>query len=502
MKLSLAPAWSLLAGNKADLEAVYRELMFEDKQVKSELARFRKSCRWKEREQDLPAEYWTEKARREAELKAAIDVYATRWAGDDLAVPTGFAQRLSAFAEIEDLRPTDQNRRHHRAREVTLRNPQIEGLAAMQGSRFHNGLIRIATGVGKSTLAQEYIGQNGRRAVFAVPSEPILNQMVARFEDAFGKREVGWYYGGGKRHGYVTVATYQSINAADPSEFDDYDIVIGDECHHVGADTFYEAMMNRIRNATYRFGLSADEERSDGGTILVEAAIGPCIYEYPAWLAIEQNYLARPMFVTYNVTSTGGTYKEWKTKGTKRECVGTKDAKPYAGTDSGIAYKNWVLGNDRLNEFVTQAAREMAASGQSILILVDEKEHGEKICAGLGEEFVDYGFCVGGGKNNETLLKAFNKRVLKILVATTTLSEGADTIPVDVLFNFLGGIRPKQAVGRALRNEVVDGVIRKPTSTVVDFNFPDSDPLSRHYEMRAEVYRSYRCGDPIVMGSI
>jgi superfamily II DNA or RNA helicase len=364
------------------------------------------------------------------------------------------------------------------------------------------GDFTVTHNCGKTAVVQEFVREIGKRSIFLVPSKPILDQTVRRFQDAFGKNQVGWYSGDGKKHSYITVATYQSVNLASPEEFDDYSVAMFDECHHVGAETFFHASMNQVRNATHKFGFSADEERSDGGTILVEAAVGPCIYDYPAWQAIDDGFLARPTFITYRVENTGGKFKHWKTTGKTRELVGEKDAEPYQGPDAGISYKNWILGNDQLATFVTGMAKSLAAAGSSSLILVDELEHGEKLCALLGEEFVDYGFCVGGGKNNETLLKAFNKRVLKILVATTTLSEGADTIPVDALFNLLGGMRPKQAAGRALRNETVDGVALKPTSLVIDFDCVNSPALTRHYEARADIYREYRCGEPTVAGSL
>jgi superfamily II DNA or RNA helicase len=505
MNLELGPAWSTLTGDPSKLQKVYETLMFRDKQAESDLTRFRKNCFFKEKLGATFPGYLEWKMKEETRLKSLLDVYATRWENGRLMVPTGFAHRLaSEGCQITDLRNFDQNRRHHRAADsdFVLRKPQREALAAMNASTLQNGLLRIATGAGKTAILQEFFRHIGKRSLFLVPSKPILDQTVRRFIDAFGKNQVGWFSGEGKRHGYITVATYQSVNLSEPSEFDDYAVLAMDESHHVGADTFFHAAMNQVRNATHRFALSADEVRADGGTLLVEAACGPAIYDYPAWRAIDDGYLARPTFATYLVHSTGGKFKHWKTRGKVRELLGEKEAEEYQGPDAGIAYKHWILGNDRLTSFVASMANQMAADGQSVLILIDETEHGEKLCAQLGEEFVDWGFCVGGGKNNEKLLKAFNMRVLKILVATTTLSEGADTVPVDVLFNLLGGCRPKQAVGRALRNETVDGVALKPTSLVIDFDCVNSPVLTRHYAMREEIYRAYRCGDPVVMGSI
>jgi superfamily II DNA or RNA helicase len=503
VKLLLGPAWSRLQGDREYLEAVRNDLMYRDKQAENDLTRFRRSCKFKEKYGNTGPVYQAEKSAKMSELMGKLDVYATKWKGDELLVPTGFAARLQPIADIVDARSTDQNQRSHRPSTLKPRKPQIEGLRAALSSRYNNGTLRIATGVGKTSLAVELIRKIGKRSLFLVPSKPILKQTVDRFTGAYGKDQVGWFYGDGKKHGYVTVATYQSVNAAEAGEFDEYHTLIGDEIHHVGADTFFDAAMEHIPNAVHRYGLTADEERADGGTILVEAACGPVIYDYPAWQAIEENFLAKPTFVTYDVPTTEGTYKLWKTRDKKRVCEGIVDSVAIEDGDDLESYKSWVLGNDRLAQFVAGMAKGLAADGQSSLILVDEVEHGEKICALLGEEFRDYGFAVGGGKNNETLQKAFNQRVLKILVATSTLGEGADTVPVDCLFNLMGGVRPKQAVGRALRNDPDEyGIAQKPTTLVVDFNYPNSEILSRHYEARSEVYLQYRCGLPVRMGPI
>jgi superfamily II DNA or RNA helicase len=505
MRLELGPAWSRLRGSETDLDAVRKELMYRDKSAENDLKRFKRSCDYKERSGDeLPPNYFQEKKAKLAELYAALDVYASKRDGRDLLVPTGYATRLSErCTEFADLRGFDQSRRAHREFRGRFRTPQAEAVAAALTAPNHSGMLRMATGTGKTLCGQEIIRGIGKRSVFLCPSKPILEQTVKRFQDEFGKNEIGWYYGEGKRHGYITVATYQSVNSAPSGEFDEYATIIADEVHHIGATTFFNAAMEHLPNAVHRFGLTADEERADGGTIMVEAACGPVIYDYPAWLAINENYLARPTFMTYEVRRTEGNFKTWKTEGNKRICTGSAESSCYNGQNDSKSYKNWVLGNDHLNRFVGGLAREFNSQGQSVLILVDEVEHGEKIAQYLGEEFRDYGFAVGGGKNNETLQKAFNKRVLKTLMGTSTLGEGADTVPVDVLINLMGGLRPKQAVGRALRNDENEyGEAQKPFSMIVDFDYPENDTLHRHYEARADVYGEYRCGAPIVAGEI
>lgn len=266
--------------------------------------------------------------------------------------------------------------------------------------------------------------------------------------------------------------------------------VVAHNCHHIGAETFFEVGLNRIPNLLYRYGLTADEDRYDGGTILVHAAGGPVIYDYDAARAIRDKHLASPIFVIYKITKTRGTYIEWKTdkKTGKRKQVGIAQSEPIEKYDHHAAYKNWVLGNDLLTEKVAEMTKAFNSAGKSVLILVDEKEHGEKFQKLLPEA----GFSYGGLSENDEIMTAFNKRELKTIIATSVLREGADTVPVDVLINLMGGTRPKQANGRALRNDPDEnGVPRKPTAIIIDFDFPLSPVLHKHSELRKEVHKTY-----------
>jgi superfamily II DNA or RNA helicase len=243
-----------------------------------------------------------------------------------------------------------------------------------------------------------------------------------------------------------------------------------------------------LKHALLRFGLTATPDRADGCDLLIEAACGDTLYSYAAPEAIKDGYLARPEFIMYSVQQTHGTFKKWKTEKKKRVLKGLEQAcsnSKKADTDAMVAYKHWVLGNDMLNDSVAAMARDCAAMGKSVLILVDEKEHGEKLSERL--QGVVHEFVHGERLDVEDVVEQFNLRKIPILIGTTVIGEGTDTIPVDVMFNLLGNTRPKQAIGRALRNE--NGL--KPKCLIIDFFFPNCSILDRHSSMREEVYREY-----------
>lgn len=492
---------SLIIGDQATLSKINQEFSFKNKRVQSSIFRFQKGFKWKEKRLmetlgELPKEYLDHKEATLAPLRAKLNVFLCDLNQGSMIAPTGLVPRIQAYLKdigvqftTFDIRDFGSLSKKYLsgAKLNYLRTPQREGLLALNASRpmYGVGMYRIATGCGKTGLAQEIIRELGHKSIFLVPSQPILKQTVKRFERAFGKKYVGTYGGGVKDIRYVTVATYQSVYKGDPEDFQDFDVAIFDEVHHVGADTFFDVAVNRLKHTTHRYGLTAFEERADGGTMLVEAACGPVIYSYDVEQGIKEGYLAKPMFMFYDITKTSGTWVRKNLTDPKKNK--TIESIEYDGDDNLLSYRHWILGNDLLNNAVAQITEAFVEDGLSVLILVDEKEHGERLL----KLMPNAGFAVGGGKDNERLMKEFNERKLKRLIGTSTLGEGADTIPVDVLINLQGGASVsavKQAYGRALRNEEDEnGVPQKPTTLIVDFNFPKSRMFSRHFGIRKGV---------------
>lgn len=498
--LTIKPAWAVLSASSAIIDQVDDHFSYTNKSAQYELARFLKTEKFRRsRMEEKPDWYDAWYKKKVDEIKNSISVRCCRREEKDLLIPIGLVDRAKELLSRNDLqlfvkddRDLEPNKKHlgQKGEKKRLRKPQEEALEALKGRT--NGLLKIATGVGKTVLGEELIAKLGCRAIFLVPSTPILNQTVRRFKLRFGDKMVGEYSGKRKQdRSWITVATYQSVYASEQGTFDDISLVIADEVHHVAADTFFGAVVEKIPNAVYRFGLTADEERADGGTILVHSAVGDIAYQYTAAQAIEAGYLARPTYVIYSVYRTQGTYKKWKIKNNKRTEVGVERSQAVNDKDEGKCYKNWVLGNDLLTAKVAAMAKGFIEDGLSVLILIDEKEHADKLSQHL--EGIEYGVCVGGGKENESHLKSFNQRKLKLLIGTSTLGEGTDLIPVDVMFQLQGGAsrsKTRQADGRALRNDPdpETGVPRKPTSLIIDFTFPTCETLFRHSKSRKEVH--------------
>lgn len=508
INIRISPSISYITGNQSILEEIHEHFSFKDKAAEAALHRFKKGLKFKEMnfrgDGEAPSWYEPWKESKLKELRDAIHVHCGSLSADSLEIPTGLVSQLKTLLSeksiefnIKDDRDFDIGRRLLTGQKPSkLRKPQEEALKAILNPNRPEsdkglGLVKIATGVGKTSLATELIREVGVKTVFLVPSKAIMLQTLKRFEEAFGKKNVGQYGGGKKDLKYVTVCTYQSVNLAEPGTFDEFSMAVYDECHHVPADTFFNAAQGHLKNCLWRIGLTAYEERADNSTMLVHSACGDIVYDYDVKQAIEDGYLAKPTFAVYSVERTKGEWTKYSTKDGKREKTGVSPCIEYDNDDSIKAYRNWVLGNEHVNYFVRALTHSFEQNGKSVLILIDEKEHGEKIIELLSEINAEVGFAFGGNKDNERLMKRFNARDLKILVATSVLSEGADTIPVDVLINLMGGASISgtlQAYGRALRNETdEDGIARKPNALIVDFDFPKCRMLNRHSKVRQQV---------------
>lgn len=486
-------------------QALRGSLTYRNKSKAYELARFKKNMRlnavrqMQQNDGVLPDGYaeWQQRRLRELTAEANPKVYEEIPGG--IKTYAGLASRVAAFLEkskvpvaMEMPAPAEAVRRSFGPSRANLRVPQIEGMNAIFApERVPTGwgLVVLPTGTGKTTLASEIMRRVGHRAIFLVPSVSILEQTMKRFEKDFGKVNVRAYGGGKKELGFITVATYQSVVRAEDGTFDDVQVAILDEAHHVGAQTFLEARM-KLKHAQYVVGLSATPERADGADLLVEAAVGPTVYEYPLEAAIQAGYLAQPSFIIYEVGITGGRFERFKIEGKKRTSKGFDRAVPYNGDDLNEAYRHWVLGNDELNRFVADTANEASAAGQSVLVMVDELQHGDALAKALPGA----GYCFGGNKENAKLQKAFNERKLPILVGTSTIGEGTDLVPVNLLLDIAGGAsvgQVKQRVGRALRSDADEnGVPRKKHAVIVDFDFVSCDVLHKQAKARERIYKT------------
>lgn len=150
----------------------------------------------------------------------------------------------------------------------------------------HQGVIRAATGGGKTIAALAFLHEVGERAIVILRSTALLKQWLTVAEKCLGipRKEIGIVMGGRKyRPGkLLTLALQQSLNAKgnrldELLEEEPFGAVIVDEVQELASKTF-QVVIDRFPSK-YRIGFSADETRKDKKEFLIYDEVGPMLME-------------------------------------------------------------------------------------------------------------------------------------------------------------------------------------------------------------------------------
>jgi superfamily II DNA or RNA helicase len=201
---------------------------------------------------------------------------------DDLVLPRGLrdvVERLVAEAgsrlQLTDVR-TDPDR-HEFAFTAELSVEQSGAAAAL--AEHDLGLLVAPPGAGKTVIACALIARHAVPTLVLVDRKPLLDQWRARLLEFLGVSAGQLGGGKDKRTNVVDVATFQTLakrtDVADLSAA--YGLVIVDECHHVPAVAFE----NAVRQIPVRrwIGLTATPYRRDGLDDLITQQCGPVRYQ-------------------------------------------------------------------------------------------------------------------------------------------------------------------------------------------------------------------------------
>lgn len=190
----------------------------------------------------------------------------------------------SEFGQIDDESPFDPSNI------AGVRLPFVpddyQARAAMIIAKKHRRTIISPTGSGKSLIMylamRYYLELKQKRILIIVPRLSLVEQMYTDF----------WEYG--KPEGIdvrermerinetkdkettapIVIANWQAIYRLDKEWFDDFGMVLGDECHEFKAKSLTE-IMNKCENANYRVGLSGSLDDKLVHRLQLEGLFGP-----------------------------------------------------------------------------------------------------------------------------------------------------------------------------------------------------------------------------------
>lgn len=339
------------------------------------------------------------------------------------------------------------------------RDYQLEAIELMLNN--WRGLINFATGLGKTLTAVHAIRKFKKKTLVICPGKSIADNFYEELASAFGKDKVGYFGDGKKQIKQITVGIVGSVtNSIDKFKQADLGLVIFDEVHHLAADTFF-SIAQGLGGVGRMFGLTATDFRSDGKEILIKAGVGSVLINRDLIWGIKNKWLADPYFIVRKINTCGKDYKDDKLK----------------------SYRTHILESDDMNNRIIGDIQKFLNAGKSVLCLVDQVEHGEKISTSVGLPLA-----TGKDKMSKEYINQLNSGKIPGLVGTDSMiGEGCDTKRVDVLVlaNFVASKGPLwQNIGRGMR------LYGDKTSVIVlDYCPTGSTMMSRHSDERIKIYK-------------
>jgi len=299
------------------------------------------------------------------------------------------------------------------------------------------GIISVPCGYGKTVIGLYIAAKLKVKTLVVVHKEFLLNQWKERIKEFLPDAKIGRLQSSIIHvEGYdIVIGMLQSISMIEYNEtiFSEFGLVIYDECHHLGAETFSRALLKTCSN--YTLGLSATPKRADGLSKVFEWYLGEIVYSIKKR---DDNNVDVKMLV----------YSDENEKYSK-EILNFKKKPNMAQMINNIC--DYHPRTIKIIECLTVCLRQ----GRKILMLSDRRNHlkilNELIPQIDGGKFTS-GFYLGGMKEKD-LQETETKDV--ILGTFMMASEGFDCkYPLDTIFLTSPKSNIEQAVGRILRQEV------------------------------------------------
>ena len=379
-----------------------------------------------------------------------------------LKLPAGFLDYIKEYnLPIEDHTTDSKNKFVYQFKTKVFDPRPYQQEAIDSAIENKRGVIVLGTGMGKS-LVSIYITQKlGMKTLIVCPSKAIASQLFIEYQAVFGEDQVGFYGDGIKQIRNITIGIVKSIyNGIDTLKTKGFTLCIMDEGHHSGAETF-SGIIKGITSLERVYALSATPYRADGLDVFIEAYCGTNIINRDAKWGIKNGYLTQPQFVVKKIQSLSREIKGDKLKN----------------------YKSCILNNRKVKQIIEDDIARNMNKGKSILVIVDQVEHGKELAAKLKVPFA-----TGLDKNSDFYIRQFvNKEIDTLIGVDLKIGEGVDTKPTDILFlvNFAvseGFVT--QLVGRALRLYP-----NKKIATIVDYMIEDNAMFKRHCALRMKIYK-------------
>lgn len=280
------------------------------------------------------------------------------------------------------------------------------------------------------------------RVLIVVPTTSLVEQMSNDFKE-YGQNPKGIHkiYSGKDKNNIeaaIVISTWQSIYKLPKKWFEQFGMVVGDECHNFKAKSL-SSIMNKATEAKYRFGTTGTLDGTQTHKLVLEGLFGP-VYKVTTTKKLQDNDTLAPLDIKVLLLNYSEEVRKNFGKQTYQEEI------------------DFIVGNAARNRLIRNLALD--ATGNSLVLFNLVEKHGKPLFNDINthKEEGRKAFYVSGEvatSDREAIRKIVEGQSNAIIVASLgTFSTG---INIRNLHNIIfaspskSQIKVLQSIGRGLR---------------------------------------------------
>ena len=363
----------------------------------------------------------------------------------------------------------------------TIREYQF--LACMEGLKKKRAILLSPTGSGKSliiyVLLSWFLSQHNKKVLVIVPTTSLVEQMESDFVSYNMPPELVHKIYSGKDKDTncpIIVSTWQSIYKLPKYWFEQFGMVIGDECHGFKSKSLMQ-IMNKATEAEYRFGTTGTLDGTQTHELVLQGLFGKT-FKVTTTKDLQDNDTLAQLDISRIVIDYDDKTRNEFGKKTYQEEI------------------EWIVTNEKRNNFISNLAVDQ--KGNTLVLFNYVDKHGKPLFDLINSKVKENRkvFFVSGQvdtSDREAIRGIVEKQKNAIIVASLgTFSTG---INIRNLHNIIfaspskSQIRVLQSIGRGLRKsdnntatklyDIIDNIRTKNT---INFAWLHGEERRKIYE--------------------